>query len=221
MKKRQPRLDRACIRRLLAVGCPVPNGEDSPAPPDLIVEVRNPGETVAYDLRGHTEFVLGLRITNQSYVRLRVELVKGRPPWRDESFTWLRDPRRYMPEKQTYKMPSGMEIACEAVLNHSLCEKEFEPRESRDGMLLAWSIFTRISREYLHGETFPLRLALVDQYGRSHRSLIEVRVDRSATMRKVRGSRPFGEGLNAGSRQERPMFDQTIRSQQHQESQNR
>jgi hypothetical protein len=212
MKKRQPRLDRTCIRRLLAAGCPVGNGEDSPLPPDLIVEVQNPDETVAYDFSGHTEFVFGLRITNQSYARLRVERVRGRPPWRDEHFTWLGDPRRDMPEKRTYKMPSGMEIACEAVLNHRLCEPEFEPRESREGMLLAWSVLTRIPAEYLHGETFPLRITLVDQYGRSHRSLIEVRVDRSATMRKVRGSRPFGEGLDAGSPQERPVFDQTIRS---------
>jgi hypothetical protein len=60
---------------------------------------------------------------------------------------------------------------------------ELEPGNCYEGMLLAWSIWTRISTDFLHRETFPMRIALIDQFGRSHLSVIEVRVDRSATIR--------------------------------------
>jgi hypothetical protein len=60
---------------------------------------------------------------------------------------------------------------------------ELEPGNCYEGMLLAWSIWTRISTDYLHRETFLMRIALIDQFGRSHLSAIEVRVDRSATIR--------------------------------------
>jgi hypothetical protein len=55
-------------------------------------------------------------------------------------------------------------------------------------------MFTRISPEYLHGETAMAELFLIDQYDREHCSELEVRVDRTATMRPfVR--RPEREGL--------------------------
>lgn len=218
MKRQKRLLDEATIRRLRAVGCPVPMEEDLPLVPDLIVEVRNPRETVAYDFLRSTEFLLDLRITNHSYGRRGIERVEGSPPWSDEHFTWLGDPRRHMPEKRVYRMPSGREIACELVLNHRFCEEQIEPGESLEGMLLAWSMFTRIPAEYLHGETLPLPIALVDQYKRSHCSLIEVRIDRSATMGTTNVSRRFGGGLDGGRPKERSVFNHTITSQ-HQESQ--
>jgi hypothetical protein len=48
--------------------------------------------------------------------------------------------------------------------------------------------------------------------------MIEVRVDRSATMRKANVSRPVGDGLYGGRPQERPVFSHTI-ARQNQESQ--
>jgi hypothetical protein len=213
MNSQEPLLDRASIRRLLAVGCPVPMEEDSPPVADLVVEVRKPERTVALDFPFSTEFFLDVRITNHSYGRLGIKRVKGCPPWRDEHLTWLGDPRRYMPERRAYRMESGREIPYKSVLNHRLREGELEPGESRKGMLLAWSMFTRIPMDYVHGETFAMRIALIDQYGRSHLSLIEVQVDRSATTRKAKVSRPFGEGLYGGRAQAPPMFNHTITRQ--------
>jgi hypothetical protein len=80
-------------------------------------------------------------------------------------------------------MKSGRKIPYESVLNHRIRKMELEPGDCYEGMLLGLSIWTRISTDYLHRETFPMRIALIDQFGRSHPSVIEVRVDRSATIR--------------------------------------
>ncbi len=81
-------------------------------------------------------------------------------------------------------------------------ETEIEPGESREGILLAWSMDTRIPTDYRHDETVPMRIALLDQFGRSHASVIEVRVDRSATMRMPALTKAYGGGLYADGEQE-------------------
>jgi hypothetical protein len=109
--------------------------------------------------------------------------LKAFPPWKDANFTWLGDPRLYTPDQKAYAMKSGRKIPYESVLNHRIRKMELEPGNCYEGMLLAWSIWTRISTDYLHRETFPMPIALIDQYRRPHLSIIEVRVDRSATIR--------------------------------------
>jgi hypothetical protein len=95
-------------------------------------------------------------------------------------------------------MKSGRKIPYESVLNHRIRKMELEPENCYEGVLLAWSIWTRISTDYLHGETFPMDIALIDQFGRSHLSVIEVRVDRSATIRMPDFTKT-GTGLYGGS----------------------
>jgi hypothetical protein len=80
-------------------------------------------------------------------------------------------------------MPHDREIPYDSVLNHRIFKTELQPGHCYEGILLAYSIQTRISADYIHGESFPMGLALLDQLGRSHQSFIEVRVDRRATMR--------------------------------------
>jgi hypothetical protein len=199
MKNQEPLLDKVYIRRLLAVGCPVPTEEEETQPvQDLIVEVLRPEQTVAYVARSGAELLLPLRITNHSYGPLGIDRVECSPPWDDELFTVLGDPRRYTPEMQTYRMPSGREVPYESALNHSLCKGALEPGESREGILLAISMCTRIPMEYLHGETFLVTVVLVDQYGRSHYSTIEVLVDSSAMIRKPSIYRPL-DGVRPGT----------------------
>ncbi|MGA8313386.1 MAG: hypothetical protein WB755_25410 [Terriglobales bacterium] len=183
MKNRNLTIEEARIRRLLAVGCPVPAENHVIGAPDLIVEVRNPERTEALDFRFRTEYILDLRIKNTSFARLKVEDLKAFPPWNDKNFTWLGDPRQYTPDQKAYAMKSGRKIPYESGLNHRIRKMELEPGDCYEGMLLGWSIWTRISTDYLHGETFPMRIALIDQFGRSHPSVIEVRVDRTATIR--------------------------------------
>ena len=183
MKNRNLPIEEARIRRLLAVGCPVPAEDDISRAPGLTVEVRNPERTEALDFRAGTEYILDLRIKNTSFARLKVKDLRPFPPWKDENFTWLVDPHVYAPDRKAYVMEeSGRKIPYESVLNHRIRKMELEPGDCYEGMLLGWSIWTRISTDYLHRETFPMRIALIDQYGRSHLSVIEVRVDRSATI---------------------------------------
>ena len=202
MKNQNLPVEEARIRRLLAAGCPVPAENHSTGAPGLVVEVHKPERTQAFDFRSSTEYILVVRITNNSYARLKMKTLEGYPLWEDENFTWLGDCRRYRPEKKAYRMPSGREIPYESVLNHCIREMELAPGESREGILLAWSMDTRIPTDYLHDETFPMRIALVDQFGRSHVSVIEVRVDRSATMRMPDLTKAYGGGLYAGGEQE-------------------
>jgi hypothetical protein len=174
-------MDEARIQRLLAVGCPVPVQNHSGRALDLVIEVRKPERTEAFDFRFSTEFIFDVKITNHSFVPLRVEDLLGLPPWKDKNFTWLVDPRLYTPHQKAYVMESGRKIPYESVLNHRIRKMELEPGTSYEGILLAWSLETRIATDYLHRETFPMRIVLIDQIGRSHLSVIEVRVDRSAT----------------------------------------
>jgi hypothetical protein len=199
MKNRTLPVEEARIRRLLAVGCPVPGGEHTSLVPDLVVEVRNPERTEALDFRSSTEYMLDLRVKNNSFARLKVEDLMAFPPWRDKNFTWLVDPRLYAPHQKAYVMESGRKIPYESVLNHRIRKMELEPGKSYEGMLLAWSMETRIATDYLHREAFPMRIVLFDQFGRSHPSVIEVRVDRSATIRMPDFSKK-GSGLYGPSR---------------------
>jgi hypothetical protein len=155
MKNRNLPVEEARIRRLLAVGCPVPGEDHDSLAPDLVVEVCNPERTEALDFRASTEYFLDLKIKNTSLVRLKVEDLKGFPPWRDKNFTWLVDPRLYTPHQKAYVTESGRKFPYESVLNHRIRKMELEPGDCCEGMLLAWSIWTRISTDYLHRETFP------------------------------------------------------------------
>jgi len=69
--------------------------------------------------------------------------------------------------------------------------------ESMEGLLLAYTMFDRILPDCMHGTTAPVRLFAKDQFGRKHRSEIEISIDRSATMRQMflrsRGTGLYGD----------------------------
>jgi len=186
---------RALMRRLRAAGCPVPAEDDCPRP-DLTVAVNSSQQTRAYDFRTSTEYVFVVRITNQSYARLEIQRYKLRLPWPVPNPIWLSDPRVHLPEAQVYRLPSGREFPYDQVLNHRMGKLgTLEPGEAREGVLLAFSILRRISDEYLHGTPFEAELSVFDQYGRRHRSLIEMVADRTATINLEVMKRPRGKGL--------------------------
>jgi hypothetical protein len=54
-----------------------------------------------------------------------------------------------------------------------------------EGVLLASTLFDRIAPDYFHGEDAIARIFITDQFGRKHRSDIEIAIDRSATMRPI------------------------------------
>lgn len=108
---------------------------------------------------------------------------------------FLGDPRIYTPECESYRLESGRKFPYDDVLNWRVGDKGvLQPGANIEGLLLAYTMFTRISPDYLHGETAPAELFVIDQLEREHSSDVEILIDRTATMRPfVR--RPRGQGL--------------------------
>jgi hypothetical protein len=162
--------------------------------PDLLIEVSKPQVTIAYDMRAGTEYVFGVRITNRSYSLLVVQEVRCRLPW-SAQVLFPGDPRSYTPECENYRLQSGRKFRYEDVLNHRVRESgRLEPGKSFEGLLLAYTMFDRISSEYLHGETAIARVSVIDQHFRKHRAELEILIDRTATMRPLK-LLPRGRGL--------------------------
>ena len=193
-KKYDPLLRVAAVKRLVAAGCPMPFETGQEQRPDLLIEVSRPQLTIAYDMRAGTEYVFGVRITNQSYASLVLQRFRCRLPW-SANVLFPGDPRIYMPEREYYRLESGRKFRCEDVLNHRVRENgRLEPGDSFEGLLVAYTMFDRISPEYLHGDTAIARLWGIDQYSRKHRAELEIFIDRNATMRSV-CYRPRKHGL--------------------------
>jgi len=189
--------DQTLLPRLRAAGW----SSASPARPewlhDLVIQVSKPELTVAYDGRAGTEYVFSVRVTNHSYSSLMVQEFRARFPWRAYLY-WPGDPRIYTPEREVYRLESGRNFPCDEVLNHRLGERGvLNSGESMEGLLLAYTMFDRILPDCMHGTTAPVRLFAKDQFGRKHRSEIEISIDRSATMRQMflrsRGTGLYGD----------------------------
>jgi hypothetical protein len=188
--------DAAVFRRLLAAGCPMPLQIDDKTPADLTLALSKLELAVAYDRRASSEYVFPLRITNHSYARLQVCGFRAGMQWNRRLFL-LAEPQRPSPEVDGYRLQSGRTFPRGEVLNHRIGEcGGLAPGESMEGVLLGFQIFGRIPFDYLHGTFAPTTISVFDQFGRSYRSEIEVRIDRSATMRPLL-RRPRGAGLFA------------------------
>lgn len=171
------------IRRLRAVGCPMPSDRTEEQPCELKAEVTKSEITVSYDRRGGTECVFGIRLTNVSYARLDVHRFRGHLPGLP-GLTFLGDCRAYSPEAEYYRLESGRRFPYDDVINHCVGEKgALEPGAHLEGVLLAYTMFQHIPAEYVHRDTAIATIFVEDQFGRKHRSEVEISVDRSATMR--------------------------------------
>jgi len=161
---------------------------------DLTIAVCKPEIAVAYDRRASSEYVFSVRITNHSYARLELHRFRADVLWKRRLFL-LADPQVYSPEMEGYRLESGRTFPRVEVLNHRIGEcGGLGPGESVEGVLLGQQISCRIPFDYLHGTIVPAAISVVDQFGRKHRSEIDVRIDRSATMRPLI-RRPRGSSL--------------------------
>ena len=195
-KKSSSSHDPALRQRLLAAGCPMPLKIDDQTPSDLTIAVSNNILAVAYDRRASSEYVLPVRITNHSYAHLDMCEFRAGMPWKRRLFL-LAEPQPSSLGMEGYRLESGRTFPRGEVLNHRIGEcGGLGPGECMEGVLLGLQIFCRIPFDYLHGTIVPAGISVFDQFGRRHRSEIEVRIDRSATMRPFLG-RPRGTGLFA------------------------
>jgi hypothetical protein len=195
--------------RLQAAGIPVLLKDQSAIKPDLMVESLKRGR--AFDLKMGSEFLLNLRISSQSYVNLKISKVQGHLLEANWGLTLQGDPKEHDPDRKMYRMLSGSRVRYKSVLNHRLRD-EIAPGGSIEGKLLALSVTMRIPKEYPHGLSVPLEVILTDQYGRQFASIIEVSVDRTATMSKPEVFDRVGRGLYEGS-PPAPEFDLRVPSQ--------
>jgi hypothetical protein len=195
---------RMVAARLQAAGIPLPVEDHSATQPDLLVESLK-GSRV-FDRIVGCECVLNVRISNNSYGNLKVDKLRGHLLEVDWLLTFQGDPKEHNPECKTYRMPSGRSLRRDSVLNHRL-GGEIAPGTSMEGKLLAFSFNEKIPEDYPHGLSVPLEVILTDQYGRKHASIIEVLVDRTATMPKPQAFSRVGRGLYDGCPLETPKFD--------------
>jgi hypothetical protein len=200
---------RTVTARLQAAGVPVPLKDQSIIKPDLTIESLKGSR--AFDLKRGSEYVFNARISNHSYGNLKVTGIHGHLLDENWRLTFQGDPKEHDPHRKTYRTPSGRYFRYKSVLNHRLRD-EIAPGASVEGKLLAFNIFRRIPEEYLHGQLVELELILTDQYGRRFVSIIEVSVDRTATMLNPEVFDRVGRGLYEGSPRA-PEFDLRVPSQ--------
>jgi len=193
-KKSSSSQDPALLQRLLAARCPMSSEIDHEPSSDLTIAASKPEIALAYDRRASSEYVFPVRITNHSFAHLEVWKYRAGMPWKRRLFL-LADPQPYSPEMEGYRLESGRTFPRGEVLNHRIGEcGGLGPGESMEGVLLGFQIFCRIPFDYLHGTIVPAEISVIDQFGRKYRSDIEVRIDRSATMRPLI-RRPRGTSL--------------------------
>ncbi len=115
--KNQYEITTTLLRRMRAVGCPMPEEGELEPPPGLTIEINQPQITRARDQERNAEFVFGVRISNNSYNDLAMINIWCILPWEDR-LTWLVDPRLASTDDGPYRLPTGDEFDRESVLNH-------------------------------------------------------------------------------------------------------
>jgi hypothetical protein len=191
------------VARLQAAGIPISLVDHSAIRPDLVVESLK--GSLAFDLKMGSEYLMNVKISNNSYGGLLVEELRGHLLEKDWELTFQGDPKVHDPGRKTYRMLSGRYVRYKSVLNHRLATA-IAPGACIKGKLLALSITGEIPKSYPHGLSVPLELILTDQYGREHPSIIEVSVDRTATMTKPKPFTRVGRSLYQDSQEETPNF---------------
>jgi hypothetical protein len=184
---------RTVYARLQAAGIPVPVENDSAVESDLVVQ-RLKGSR-AYDLKMGSEFLFNLRISNHSYGNLEIRELRGHLLEADWELIFQGDPREHVPGRKMYRMLSGRRVRYASVLNHRLSEG-IASGATIEGKLLASSVTEKIPGDCTH---VCLKVILTDQYGRDHASIIEILVDRSATMAKPKVFKRTSGSLYRGS----------------------
>jgi hypothetical protein len=183
------------LRRLRAAGCPLPTDDEQAQMADVTIEISRPELTRCYALRAGAEYVFGIRITNHSYGSLQLQRFAGCVDWHAR-LLWPIDPRIQMTDTKVYRLESGRKFPCADVLNHRVSERGIiEAGESMEGILLAYSMLHRVPKYYLHDSLVPAQLSVIDQYGRRHVSVIEILIDRTASIRPGTLIQPSRKGL--------------------------
>ena len=173
------------LRRLLAVGCPVPLGcDDHVLVPGLELRVNDPNQTLALSFRAHTEYALSLRVANRCLAGLSIQEFRLRLPW-EPSPIWLEDPW-LCNGTDHYRFESGRRYPRSTVLNHRIGDcGTLDPGQGLEGTLLGVAYGSCISSDFVHDEAYPAEITVTDQFGLRHTSEIEIRVEHDKMLKTL------------------------------------
>jgi hypothetical protein len=182
----------AVARRIRAAGRPIYIAEDDAEVRGIPCDglrVRQTGgvmESQAIDCSGGTAFILNLSITI-NLPKFAISDFGLEPPWKNDSFYWLEDPHQIDGTSRCYRFGSRdlPEFERGQVINHHAdVRRVFSSGESLKGFLLGYG-FDSIPARFRHGTIIPAFVIIYDQFGRNHRSPIELQAVRNHTRPRV------------------------------------
>jgi hypothetical protein len=177
----------ALAQKIRAAGRSIFIAEDDGAAPSIPCDglrVRQTGgvmESQAIDSSGGTAFILNLGITI-NLPKFAISAFGLEPPWKNDSFYWLEDPLEIDGTSRCYRFGSKDLPEFErGIINHCANVRHvFSSGESLKGLLLGYE-FDSIPEEFRHGMMIPAFVMIYDQFGREHRSPVELQVVRNHT----------------------------------------
>jgi hypothetical protein len=182
----------AVARRIRAAGRPIYIAEDDGAAPVIPCDglrVRQWGSVVesrAIDCTNCSAFIINLVVTaNQP--KFAISAFSLEVPWKNDHFHWLEDPLQLDGPSRNYRfhLRDVPEFEREHVLNHYADVARVLPcGHSVKGFLLAVGS-DPIPERFGHGTMIPAFVIIYDQFGRDHRSPVELQVVRSRTQSRV------------------------------------
>ena len=109
------------------------------------------------------------------------------PPWKNDYLNWLEDPLLIDGASRCYCLgvKGVSEFEREHVINHYGDVRHIFPSgHSVKGFLLGYG-FDPIPEQFRHGSMIPAFVIVYDQFGREHRSPVELQVVRNQTQPRV------------------------------------
>jgi len=182
----------AVARRIRAAGRPIFIAEDDAEVRGIPCDglrVRQTGgvmESQAIDCSGSTAFILSLSITI-NLPKFGISAFGLKPPWESKFFYWLEDPLVIDGNSRSYRFGGRdlPEFDRGQVINHCADVRHvFSSGASLKGLLLGFG-FDSIPDEFRHGMMIPAFVIIYDQFGREHRSPVELQAVRNHTRPRV------------------------------------
>jgi len=190
----QRRLEMA--RQLSAAGVPLEIKDDAGVDPVFMSQIGSPLETCAFQLSyGGTAYLVNLSVTVNCSI-FGIERFELDLPWKDFSIQWLPDPLET--DSTVYRFPGRhpLEYDRSLVINHFAgLQREFRRGQFFQGFLMGIGSKS-IPDDVRHGPV-PGFVAIVDQHGQPHSTLIELFID---------GTQRYST-MNRGESARRPLFD--------------
>jgi hypothetical protein len=182
----------AVARRIRAAGRPIYIAEDDAAAPSIpcdALSVRQTGgvmESRAIDCCNCTAFIIYLLITPKQPT-LAISAFGLEPPWKTDYFHWLADPLELDGPSPCYRfhLRGVPEFERRDVINHYADPtRVLSSGHSLKGFLLAVGS-DPLPEQFRHGMMVPAFVIVYDQFGRDHRSPVEIQVVRNRTQSRV------------------------------------